>query len=71
MPERPSKERKPASRDINPIPFRNTLHKYLLEILIFILVVVLLILKREFINNNIIEIVLMLLGVILGRASKR
>ena len=66
-----STERNPPSRGITPMPFRNTLYKYFMEILIFILIVVLLILKREYINNNLIEIVLMLLGVILGRVTKR
>jgi hypothetical protein len=77
MPVKPSTERKPSSRELEPVPFRTTLYKYFVEILISLLIIILLVLlfllviKDIPMNNDLFAILLMLLGVFFGRVSKR
>jgi hypothetical protein len=66
MPVPASKDRNAPNRSPKPIPIRNTIHKYFIEILLFILIVVALV-----INGNNKEIILALIGGIVGRITSK
>lgn len=82
MSSEPNKKRSTHSRNANNVPFSNTVHRYFVEILLFILVIVCLIAYIATINGcwpkikeaqseKIMTILLMAVGGICGKISKK
>ena len=61
-----SKEREQKKRDVKPVPFRNIIYKYFVELLLFTIIIVVLALNRGY---N--EIILALIGGIVGRITSK
>jgi len=64
----PQKERDKKERSIRPIPIWNTIHKYFIELLLFIIIIVVLILYKGSYSN---EIILTLIGGLTGRLTSK